>query len=216
MSAISAGIQQLEEELGASIEKEDASSVYTLTESREFKSESQPTNEGHAVGQQIPEEDISQVGISLPTPNTPLVKGSGDDQSIDNRIATDSDMFAAVKKADTVEINEGFPGSKDRTVDTEGTVTERHDSDSGLFREASSVQEYKDVSTADTADIDDLARTRTVHVETDGTEVRRVEDTGAIRKTRVTCDITKKPDTGKDFVGHYSQATEGNVTDGNF
>ena len=184
MSAVSAGIQKLEEELGASIENEDASSVHTLTESQEFKSDNQPSNQEQASGEknihQSAEEGTCQGGISQSMSYKVLGEESIKDQCTDDKSVRNSILPVA----------SNCPGLKDKTVDTERTVTETPYSQSGLFGRALGAQEFKESNAGGTVDLPDL----TVAKDTVDFEVKGNKDTGAISKSLNLSSRTEKPD----------------------
>jgi len=80
-NATSSGIQKLEEELGASVENEDTASLSTLTESKEFNSDSQSTNQG-----------IKNAEQEVKQKNTGEVVRQGSDLSVENRTAQTTEM----------------------------------------------------------------------------------------------------------------------------
>lgn len=228
MAAISAGIQKLEEELGASIENEDTSSLSTLTASREFNCESQTRNQGLAVGQQVisqnPEEDKSHVGVHAASCSTTLELGNSDDQSIENRTATD----IAIAKTKTVEITDDCLESEESTVENTAVI-QTQDNDSGPLDDTSSVQENERISrtidtsdssrtvdtsdTSRTLDTSDASRTldsndsnRTV----DTSDTSRRLDTNDSNRTVDTSDTSRTQDVDEDSIGH-SQTVEEDI-----
>ncbi|KAJ7385441.1 KxDL motif-containing protein 1 [Desmophyllum pertusum] len=199
--AISAGIQKLEEELGASIENEDTSSLSTLTASREFNCESQTRNQGLAVGQQVisqnPEEDKSHVGVHAASCSTTLELGNSDDQSIENRTATD----IAIAKTKTVEITDDCLESEDSTVENTAVI-QTQDNDSGPLDDTSSVQENERISR--TIDTNDSSRT------VDTSDTSRRLDTNDSNRTVDTSDTSRTQDVDEDSIGH-SQTVEEDI-----
>ena len=178
-SAISAGIQKLEEELGASIESEDVSSLGTLSEKHGLDHESQTSVHQLDAGQQSTdqdtEENISQVDVPAVTYSATSEVRTCDDQSEDGT-ATTLDIASA--KTDIVEINEDYLEPKNATAEkTEGFKSQ--DTDSGSLRDALSVQKDKDIN--GTVDTDEISRT------IDTSDVIKSVDTS---DTRVTVDTS--------------------------
>ena len=194
MSAVSAGIQKLEEELGASIENEDASSVHTLTESQEFKSDNQPSNQEQATGEknihQSAEEGTCQGGISQSTSYKLLGEESIKDQCTDDKSVRNSILPVASINAEAKSSQENCPGLKDKTVDTERTVTETPYSQSGLFGRGA--QEFKESNAGGTVDLPDLTGAK----DTIDFGVKGNKDTGAISKSLHLSGRTETPDIG--------------------
>ena len=158
-AATSAGIQKLEEELGASIENEDASSRSTLTETHRLDHESQTSDQQVVAGQQSTDqdtrEDISQVDIPAATCSTGITSElrTHGDQSEDRTTTT---LDSASAKAKGVEINEDYLETENETVEeTEGFDSQ--DTDNGSLRDALSVHESKDSDR--TVDTDEISRT---------------------------------------------------------
>ena len=159
-AATSAGIQKLEEELGASIENEDASSMNTLTEERRLDHESQTSGQQLVVGQQSTDQDtkdnISQVDIPAATCSTGITSElrTHNDQSED-RTTTTLDIASA--RTNGAEINEDHLETENATVgETEGFNSQ--DTDNGSPRDALSVlHESKDSNR--TVDTDEISRT---------------------------------------------------------
>lgn len=191
-AAISAGIQKLEEELGASIENGDASSTGTLTERHRFDCESQTTNQQLVVGQQAKdqntEEDISQEDVADATSSTTLELGTGDDQSVEDRTGTPLDI--AIANTKSVEINEDYLVPEDRTVE------KTEDNDNGSLRDASSVQNNKDIiRTVDTDEISRTVDTNDVIRSVDTSDMSGTVDTSDTSRTVDTIDMTRTVDT---------------------
>lgn len=196
LSAVSAGIQKLEEELGASIENEDASSVHTLTESQEFKSDNQPSNQEQASGEknihQSAEGGTCQGGISQSMSYKLLGEESIKDQCTDDKSVRNSILPVASINAEAKSSQENCPGLKDKTVDTERTVTETLYSQSGLFERALGAQEFKESNAGGTVDLPDLTGAK----DTVDFEVKGNKDTGAISKSLNLSSRTETPDIG--------------------
>lgn len=194
--AISAGIQKLEEELGASIGNEDACSVHTLTESSEFKSDNQLSNQKEATGekivQQSAEEGTCQSGISQPVPTSLLREESSEDQCTDDKSTMNSNVPVASTNAESMDRKENYLGSssKNKTVDTERTVTKAPYSESKFFEGASSAQKFKDITAAGKVDLHDFTRQK----ETGDSEVTGNKDTGAMNKILNFSSRTDTPD----------------------
>jgi len=187
-SAISAGIQRLEEELGASIENEDVSSMDTLSEKRKLDHESQTSDQQLVVGQQSTDqdtkEDISQEDIPVVTCSTTSELRTHNDQSED-RTAASLDIASA--KTERVEIIEDYFKPENATVEkTEGFNSQ--DTDNGSLRDALSVQKSKDINS--TVDTDEINRT------TDTSDVIRSVDTNDTRTTVDTSDLIGTVDKG--------------------
>jgi len=190
--AISAGIQRLEEELGASIENEDVSSMDTLSEKRKLDHESQTSDQQLVVGQQSTDqdtkEDISQEDIPVVTCSTTSELRTHNDQSED-RTAASLDIASA--KTERVEIIEDYFEPENATVEkTEGFNSQ--DTDNGSLRDALSVQKSKDINS--TVDTDEINRT------TDTSDVIRSVDTNDTRTTVDTSDSSETVDTS-DLIG---------------
>lgn len=160
-AATSAGIQKLEEELGASIENEDASSMSTLTEEHRLHHESQTSDQQFVAGQQSTDQDtkddISQVDIPAATcsNSTTSELRTHNDQSEDR---TTTMLDIAIAKVKGVKINEDYLETENATVEeTEGFNSQ--DTDSGSPRDALSVHEIKDTCSNRTVDTDEISRT---------------------------------------------------------
>lgn len=191
-SAISAGIQRLEEELGASIENEDVSSMGTLSEKHKLDHESQTSDQQLVVEQQSTDqdtkEDISQEDIPAVTCSTTSELRTHNDQSED-RTAASLDVASA--KTERVEIIEDYFEPENATVEkTEGFNLQ--DTDNGSLRDALSVQKSKDINS--TVDTDEINRTM------DTSDVIKSVDTNDTRTTVDTSDSSETVDTS-DLIG---------------
>ena len=197
-AAISAGIQKLEEELGASIENEDAPSMVTLSEKHGLDHESQTSDQQLVAGQQATDQDtktdISQVDIPVTTVTCGITSElrTHNDQSED-RTATTLDIASA--KTEKVEINEDYLEPENATVQkTEGLTTQ--DTDDGCLRDASSVQRNKDIMR--TVDSDEISRTidtSDVIGSLDTKDTTGIVDTSDLTRSVDTSDMTRSVDT---------------------
>lgn len=121
MTATSAGIQKLEEELGASIENEDTASLSTLTESREFRSENQATEQGLAASnaeQEITQqkEEVINKDSNLSNENR-TVPASDDNSSLSGVPSVHENLF--VRTVDTDDVSKTVvPSDTSQRVDT--------------------------------------------------------------------------------------------------
>ena len=157
ISAVSAGIQKLEEELGASIESEDVSSMGTLSEKHGLDHESQTSEHQLVARQQSTDqntkEDISQVDKPADACGTTSELRSSDDQSEDR---TDTTLDIACAKTEKVEINEDYHEPKNAFAEKTESF-KSHDTDSGSLRDEPSVQKDKDIN--GTVDTDEISGT---------------------------------------------------------
>ena len=107
ITATSAGIHKLEEELGASVETEDTASLSTLTESKESNSDSQSTNQG-----------IKNAEQEVKQKKTGEVVRQGSDLSVENRTAQTTEM--KMQDSDNGSLTSvSSVHSMSRTVETE-------------------------------------------------------------------------------------------------
>ena len=206
-AAISAGIQKLEEELGASIENEDAPSMVTLSEKHRLDHESQTSDQQLVAGQQATDQgtkqDISQVDIPVTAVTCGITSElrTRNDQSED-RTATTLDI--ASTKTNRVEINEDYLEPENATVEkTEGFTTQ--DTDDGCLRDASSVQRNKDIMR--TVDSVEISRTIDTSEEigsldtkdttgiVDTSDTSKIVDTSDLNRSVDTSDLTRSVDT---------------------
>lgn len=217
MAAISAGIQKLEEELGASIENEDTSSLGTLTESQEFSCRHQATNQhlaaGHQAVDQITEEGVNQEEPHPAMCSSTSESGKSDDQSVENRPAAESDIV--VTKIKDVETSLESEDTNEENLDKEFKT---QDTDNGSLGEASSVQENQDkIRTVDTDEanktVDRSGMIQTVDTDemsgtVDTNEIIRTVDTDEVTKTVDTNEISRTVDTDKTRTLDTSHMTE--------
>ena len=191
-AAISAGIQKLEEELGASIENEDASSMGTLSEKHALEHESQPSDDQLVVGQQATEQNTeetsSQVDVSVTCKTMSEIRTSYNQS--ENRTARILDITSA--KTERVEINEGYLEPQDTTAEkTEDFKTQ--DTDNSSLRDASSVQKSKDIDrTVDTDEISRTIDTSDVIRSVEKSDVSRTFDPVDTRGTVDTTDVISR------------------------
>lgn len=190
MAAISAGIQKLEEELGASIENEDTSFSKTLTESQEYSCESQTTNQQLTDVQQAidqdAEEDINQVEVQGAKHSSSSEIRKSDDESVESRTATGLDNVVTEMKR--VEIDEGRLKSEGSNVENMEEI-KINDTDNGSLRDTctSGVKESQDMIRM--VDTDGMIRT----VGT--SDMIRTVDEIDISGTLDTSDMTQRVDT---------------------
>lgn len=101
-------------------------------------------------------------------------------------------MPVASTNAESMDRKENYLGSssKNKTVDTERTVTKAPYSESKFFEGASSAQKFKDITAAGKVDLHDFTRQK----ETGDSEVTGNKDTGAMNKILNFSSRTDTPD----------------------
>ena len=177
----------MEEELGASIENGDASSMSTVTEKHRLDHESQTSGQQLVAEQQSTDQDtkgdISQGDTPAAACSITSELKTHDDQS-EGRAATKLDIVSAKTKG--VEINEDYLEPENATVEeTEGFNSQ--DTDNCSLRDALSVHESKDINR--TVDIDEISRT------IDTSDMVRSVDTSDTSVTVDTSDPSRTEDT---------------------
>lgn len=206
MAAISAGIQKLEEELGASIENEDTSSSKTLTESQEYSCESQTTNQQLTAVQQAighdAKEDISQVeGHGAKRSSSSEIRKS-DDESVENKTTCTTGLDNVVTEMKRVEINECCLKSEGSNVENMEEI-KIHDTDNGSLKDTCTSEESQDMIRM--VDTDGMIRT----VGT--SDMIQTIDEIDISGTLDTSDMTQTVDTLSNKASEALETSMGDV-----
>ena len=179
--ATSASIQKLEEELGASIENEDTASLSTLTESKEFNSQTKSkgleakNTEQDQVMQQKTGEDINQCKADTST-------NQGSDHSMENTTSQAS------------EANDNAPFSSNKSINR----TVEAEAITGKVLGTANMSQIEQ-GTYETVETDDISNKEYIcdKSQTAGTSDRTQElDTGDTTETVDTSDRTQTVDIG--------------------